>query len=71
MLQLMSKIMRNKFNQTRKVTLCMYQDTVILKKMLNTVFISIISSRGVFYSILFVAISTVFNRLVVVIRVVE
>ena len=38
-----------------------------MKKMLNTVFISIISGMGVFYSILVVAISTVFNRPVVVI----
>jgi hypothetical protein len=35
--------------------------------MLNTVFISIILGRGVFYSVLVVAINTVFNRPVVVI----
>jgi hypothetical protein len=55
--------MRNKFNQARKIT----QHIVILKKMLNTVFISIISGRGVFYSILVVAVSTVFDRPVAVI----
>ena len=59
--------MRNKFNQARKITLRMYQDIVVLKKMLNTVFISIISGKGVFYNIIVVAISAVFNRPVVVI----
>jgi hypothetical protein len=55
--------MRNKFNQARKIT----QDIAILKKMFDIVFISIISGGGVLYSILFVAISTNFNRPVVVI----
>jgi hypothetical protein len=63
----MSKIVRNKFNQARQITLCVYQDIVILKKMLNTVFISIILARGVFYTVIVVAINTVFNRPVVVI----
>jgi len=35
--------------------------------MLNTVFISIISGMGVFYSSIVVAISTVFNRPVAVV----
>lgn len=59
----MSKIMRNKFNQARKIT----QDIAILKKMFNIVLISIISGGGVFYSSLVVVISTNFNRPVVVI----